>query len=153
MSLVLFLVACGGEPQKEAAGAAASAPAPSAPAAAPAAPAEVGPDGPADIAVVAVAEIPTDPAIVAEGEKVYGAKGCGGCHAFGSKLVGPDLVGLTQRRTTPWITKMIAEPDAMTKKDPVARDLFKTHMVQMPKQGVTPEEMPKLLAYIKSKGG
>ncbi len=148
MLALLIFVACGsGE----------SAPALPAPAAAasaaPAAPAAVGPDGPAEIAVAALGDIPADAASVGEGEKIYGAKGCGGCHSFGSKLVGPDLVGLTGRRTTPWIQRMIQEPDTMTKKDPAARELFKAHMVQMPKQGVTDADMPKLLAFIKSKGG
>lgn len=148
MLALLLFVACGS-------GDAPATPPPptAAAAAAPAAPAAVGPDGPADIAVVALAEIPTDAASVGEGEKIYGAKGCGGCHNFGSKLVGPDLVGLSQRRTTPWIQRMIKDPDAMTKKDPAARELFKAHMVQMPKQGVSDDEMPKLLAFIKSKGG
>jgi hypothetical protein len=41
----------------------------------------------------------------------------------------------------------------MIKRDPVAKDLFKTHMTAMPKQGITDEELPKLLAYVKSKGG
>jgi hypothetical protein len=150
--MLVFLLACGGG---EAPTSNAPAAAPAATAAAPAqaaTPAAVGPDGPAEIQVAALAAIPSDAASVADGEKVFNAKGCGGCHAWGSKLVGPDLTGLTERRTTPWIQKMIQDPDTMTKKDPVARELFKSHMVQMPKQGVTDAEMPQLLAFVASKG-
>jgi hypothetical protein len=146
----ILALACGGGDSP--------APAASAPAAAAAVPAPppavaVGPEGPASIVVPALASIPTDAASVAEGEKVFTAKGCGGCHKFGSKLVGPDLAGLTSRRPTPWIQRMISEPETMTKQDPVAKDLFRTYMVQMTKQGVSADEMPKLLAYIKSSGG
>ena len=113
----------------------------------------MGPDGPESIAVSPPASISTDPDIIKAGEAVWGARGCGGCHTFGSKLVGPDLVGVTQRQSLTWITRMVSEPEQMTKLDPVARELFKAAMVQMPKQGVTAEELPKLLAFIKSKGG
>lgn len=151
--LTLGLVACGGGSNEPAPTATSSTPAaPTAPAA-PAAAENVGPDGPADLTVPEIASIPTDAAVIKEGEGVWNAKGCGGCHQFGSKLVGPDLVGLTQRRSLPWISKMIQHPDEMLKRDPVAKDLFKTHMTPMPKQGVTDEELPKLLAYMKSKGG
>ncbi|MDP2312896.1 MAG: cytochrome c [Pseudomonadota bacterium] len=122
-------------------------------AAAPAPAAAVGPDGPLTITVPALAGIPDDAASVADGEKAFAARGCGACHAFGSKLVGPDLVGITTRRSLPWIERMILAPDVMIKEDPVAKDLYRSHMTPMPKQGVTNEELPKLLAFVKSKGG
>ena len=151
MSILLFLVACSKEPAPTPAPASSTAGSAVAPAQ-PAAPA-AGPDGPSDITVPALAAISTTAGDIAEGEKVFGARGCGGCHQFGAKLVGPDLVGVTTRRTVTWVQKMVSEPEQMTKKDPVAKDLFKTAMVQMPKQGVTEAEMPLLLAFIKSKGG
>ena len=151
MSLILLLVACAEGPKPAATSASAPAVKPaSAVAAVPTV--EVGPDGPTEIAIVALADIPSDPASVGEGQKVFDAKGCGGCHAWGSKLVGPDLTGLSTRRTIPWIQRMVQDPDTMTKKDPVARELFKSHMIQMPKQGVTDAEMPMLLAFVNSKG-
>lgn len=158
LALVLVhLVACGGGSEAPAPAPAPAAPAPAAapaPSASSSAPAEeVGPDGPSDLAIPTIAEISTDPALATEGEKVWNTRGCGGCHQFGAKLVGPDLVGVTQRRSIAWISRMVLHPDVMIKRDPVAKDLFKTHMTPMPKQGVTDEELPKLLAYVKSKGG
>ena len=148
-AILLFALACSSEP---AAPPAAPVAAPTAPAA-PAAPAAVGPDGPESIAVPALTAISTDAAEVAAGENIWGARGCGGCHAFGSKLVGPDLTGLTSRRSLPWTMRQIAEPEKMTREDPQSKKLLGEYMVQMPRQGVTPEELPKLLAYIKAKGG
>lgn len=146
--MLFLLLACADD-----APAAASAPAP-APPAAPAPAAEVvGPDGPADIAVPLIASVSTTSADVQAGHEVWEARGCGGCHNFGTKLVGPDLVGVTTRRSVPWVERIIADPEAMTKRDPVAKDLFRSHMVQMPKQGVTDAELPQVIAYIRSKGG
>lgn len=119
------------------------------PVAAPAAPA-VGPDGPDSIAVPAIASVSTEQAAIDRGKLVYAARGCGACHTFGGKLVGPDLKGLLSRRTPTWAARMILDPETMTKQDPVAKDLFRTLMVQMTKQGVTPEEIPDLLAYIQA---
>jgi mono/diheme cytochrome c family protein len=96
--------------------------------------------------------VSTDPKVIAEGQELFAAKGCIGCHKVGGgKLVGPDLKGVTARRDQKWVSKMILAPDVMTKEDDVARQLLATHMVQMPNQGVDPsKELPLLLAYLKS---
>jgi cytochrome c len=111
---------------------------------------EVGPDGPADLKVPDLSSIPTDADSVAKGKVVFDQKGCGGCHAFGKKLVGPDLVGITERRTPVWVGKMIQHPEQMTKEDPVAKGLYRSLMVQMTNQGVSDEELPNLIAYVGS---
>ncbi|GDX79066.1 hypothetical protein LBMAG42_08770 [Deltaproteobacteria bacterium] len=150
--VILSLLGCGDAP--------APAPAPTtAPAAAPApaAPAPVaeavGPDGPASIKVPEIAAIPTDAASIAAGEKVFADRGCGGCHKFGAKLVGPDLSGIFTRRTIPWVERMISEPGVMVKQDPEAKALFRSLMVEMPKQNVPEADLAPLLAYVKSQGG
>jgi mono/diheme cytochrome c family protein len=128
---------------------AAANPAPTASAAPPES-APVGPDGPSSISVPNI-EVSTDATVVAKGEQAFTKYGCGACHQFGSKLVGPDLVGVTARRTPTWIARMVAAPEVMTKQDPVAKDLFRTLMVQMTNQGVTPDELGPLVSYLKSK--
>jgi cbb3-type cytochrome oxidase cytochrome c subunit len=111
----------------------------------------VGPDGPAALAVPDLGTLSTDAAVIAQGETVFAAKGCNACHAWGSKLVGPDLTGVTDRRTVLWVERMIRHPDVMTKEDPVAKGLLRTHMVQMPNQGVSDEDLPALVAFLNSK--
>ena len=127
-----------------------SAPATVATPTAPTAPVNVGPDGPESIAVPAI-ELSTDPAVIAKGQAVFDAKGCGACHQFGSKLVGPDLDGVLTRRTPTWVARMVLHPEVMTKEDPTARKLFAELMVQMTNQGVPPEDVPALLSFLKSK--
>lgn len=135
-----------------------SAPAPSSPAPAPTAPpsppaaAEVGPDGPADLSIPAL-NVSTDADVIAKGRAVFDAKGCGGCHKFGEKLVGPDLNGLGARRTTPWIGRMIRHPGEMVKRDPVARQLLRETMTEMTNQGVSDEELSPLISFLVSHPG
>lgn len=144
--LLLLLTACAGTPAADRA-----APAPTSAPAAPAPKAEVGPDGPTHLAIPEIGAPSSDPAVIAQGEAVFNAKGCGGCHAFGSKLVGPDLTGITDRRTVAWTARMIRHPDAMTKEDPVAKAMFRELMVQMPDQGVSDGELPALIAFLHAK--
>jgi len=150
IALLLTLACGGGEPP---APAAAPAPAPTPPKAAVAPAVEVGPDGPASITVPVLDAVATDAASVEAGAKVFADRGCGGCHKFGAKLVGPDLVGLYARRTVPWVERMILDPGVMVKQDPQAKEMFRSLMVEMPKQNVSNEELPALLAYLKAQGG
>ena len=153
--LVLTLVGCGTETAAPAPKPApTAAPAPAAPAAsAPgtaAAATTVGPDGPESIAVPAF-EISTDPAVIAKGQSVFDAKGCGACHQFGSKLVGPDLDGVLTRRSPAWTARMILHPEVMVKEDPTAKKMLAELMVPMTNQGVPPEDIGAVLSFLKSK--
>src|SRR5581483_9767391 len=108
----------------------APAPAAEAPTAAPAPVAEAAP-AKTEIAVpkITISQAPAD---VEQGKAFFAAKGCIGCHKVGGgKLVGPDLKGVTARRSQEWIEKMILRPEVMTKEDDTARQLFATHLVQM----------------------
>ncbi|MEW5853539.1 MAG: cytochrome c [Myxococcota bacterium] len=143
-----FLVAC--TRAEEAPPEEASAPAPAAAPAPPAAPA-VTADGPEAI-VAPLATISTAAADVEKGKELFGSKGCGACHKIGGgKLVGPDLKGVTERRSLKWTQRMILRPDLMIQQDPAAKELFKTYMLPMPNQGVDPAtELPALMAYLKA---
>lgn len=122
-----------------------------APAPAPAAGADaggpVGPDGPDDLAVPTFT---VDPAQTERGKAVFDAKGCGACHQFGSKLVGPDLNGVGERRSATWIARMIRHPGAMVKRDPTAKQLFREAMVEMTDQGVADDEVGPLVSFLVS---
>ncbi len=105
-------------------------------------------EGPADIPVPELVSS-TD---VGAGEKLFASKGCSACHKVGGgKLVGPDLQGVTARRKTKWLARMILHPDQMLQKDTTARELLKVHMTPMPPQNVNPDtELPALLAFLKA---
>lgn len=97
------------------------------------------------------AEGPVDHELAEKGEQVFKDKGCSACHAFGTKMSGPDLAGVASRRTAEWMRQQILHPDVMTKEDPIARELMAAHALQMPNQGLTPEEADAVIEFLKSK--
>lgn len=115
-----------------------------------------GPDGPADgpasIELPQI-EISTAPGEIAKGEALFASKGCTACHKIGGgKLVGPDLQGVTKRRTLKWTARMILKPEVMLREDAVAKELLKSHMTPMANQNVNPQtELPALMAFLHSK--
>ena len=83
------------------------------------------------------------------GQALFQAKGCSACHAFGKRVTGPDLAGVSMRRTAAWMEQQILHPDLMVKQDPIARQMFAQFALQMPNQGLTPEEARAVIEYFK----
>jgi cytochrome c551/c552 len=96
-------------------------------------------------------EAPRNKELAEAGEKLFQTKGCSACHAFGKKVTGPDLAGVSQRRTQKWLEEQILHPEVMTKQDPIARELFAKHALQMPNQKLTEEEARAVIEYFKHK--
>ena len=97
------------------------------------------------------AESPVDHELAEVGARLFKDKGCSACHAFGTKMSGPDLAGVASRRTAAWMKQQILHPDVMTKEDPIARELMAAHALQMPNQGLSPEEADAVIEFLKSK--
>lgn len=90
-----------------------------------------------------------DEALARRGEQLFQDKGCSACHAFGKRVTGPDLAGVSMRRTAAWMENQILHPDVMVKQDPISRKLFAEFMLQMPNQGLTPEEARAVIEFFK----
>jgi len=76
-------------------------------------------------------DAPVEGALADLGAQVFDTK-CAACHALrGEPRLGPNLEGVTQRRTYGWIQAMILAPDSMTRDDPLARTLRQGYGVQM----------------------
>ena len=97
------------------------------------------------------AEAPVDEAQAERGEKLFQAKGCSACHGFGRRISCPDLNGVTMRRTALWMENQILHPDKMVKEDPIAHQLFAQFSLQMPNQGLTPDEARAVIQFLKHK--
>ena len=89
------------------------------------------------------------PALAEEGKSLYDAK-CMACHIMGKKSVGPDLEGVTKRRSPEWIMNMILNPEEMTKQDVTAQALLKEYYTQMTFQNLTQQEARSLLEYFRN---
>lgn len=118
-----------------------------------AAPVAVGPDGPPSIVVPADLAATVAAGDPAKGEALFASKGCVACHKVdATRLVGPGLAGVTQRRSLAWTARMILKPEQMVKDDPEAKKLFATYMTPMANQSVDPvAELPHLIAFLKTK--
>lgn len=91
-----------------------------------------------------------DKELVAKGKELFNSN-CTSCHTIGKgKLVGPDLLGVTDLRSDQWLHKWIKNPDQMLQSDPVAKELLKEFMVPMPNLGLTDQQVTALIAYLKS---
>ena len=79
------------------------------------------------------------------------AKLCAGCHTIGrGDRVGPDLDGLSSRRSHVWITDFLKDPVKMrARKDPIALALAaKFPGVRMPYLQIHDSDAADLIAYI-----
>jgi cytochrome c551/c552 len=90
-----------------------------------------------------------DEQLAESGEKLFREKGCSACHAFGARLSGPDLKGVTMRRTALWMEHQILEPEVMVKEDPISRGLFAQYALQMTNQHLTPAEAKAVIEHLK----
>lgn len=88
-----------------------------------------------------------------KGEELFASKGCKACHNLdATKLVGPGLAGVSQRRSLPWMARMVLKPEEMVKTDPEARKLLAAYMTPMANQNVGVDtELPHILAFLKTK--
>ena len=91
-----------------------------------------------------------DPALADRGKKVWNSKQCSGCHELGRKqATGPDLVGVTDRRSAEWIKKWLMDPPAMAGEDSTAMALKKEYgNAQMPKLNINAEDANALVAFL-----
>jgi len=85
------------------------------------------------------------------GKKVFETK-CYSCHSIGGgDKQGPDLKGVTTRRSKEWLEEYIKSPTAMSKKDPYAAALFKKYSPEvMADQTLSQEEMDAVINMIKT---
>lgn len=89
-----------------------------------------------------------DSAMADKGKAHFDTK-CSACHKFGERYVGPDLKGVTERRTPEWIMNMILNPVEMTQKDEQAKELLGEYLTQMSFQNVTEEEARQMLEFFR----
>lgn len=89
-----------------------------------------------------------------DGEKLFKSN-CASCHAFGKKLVGPDLTGVADKREAQWLHKWIKSSQTLVREgDPVAVQVFNDgNKIPMPDAFINDEEINAVIGYIKTKTG
>jgi mono/diheme cytochrome c family protein len=98
----------------------------------------------------------TLPASAADDAKAIFRKRCTGCHTFGRGVkVGPDLKGVTERRTRQWLLRFIRGSSGVIQSgDPTATKLFRDFKQErMPDwSDLTPEQVGSILDYFAADG-
>jgi hypothetical protein len=96
-------------------------------------------------------EFPVAERLAIRGDSIFRQKACTACHAFGKPLTGPDLQGVSMRRTARWMEEQILHPEIMLLEDPITIDLYNQTMVRMANQGLTLDEARAVIEYLKRK--
>lgn len=89
-----------------------------------------------------------DANLVEKGQKLFNEK-CTACHKMEERYVGPQLRGITKKRTPEWIMNMILDPIKMTQEDPDAKALLAEYLTQMTNQNVSQEDARAILEYFR----
>ncbi len=90
---------------------------------------------------------------ISQGERLFRTR-CVSCHTItGHELsgaLGPDLLGVTQRREMGWLLNWLRAPDQMLqKKDPIAMALYKQYNnLAMPNMRLNKRDAVDLIAYM-----
>ena len=94
---------------------------------------------------------------ISRGESLWRTR-CTPCHTIGGGekkrleegLVGPDLLGVTERRERAWLRRWLTEPDKMLEeKDPIALEQFARYKVSMPNMRLNKIDIATLLRFMK----
>jgi nitrite reductase (NO-forming) len=90
---------------------------------------------------------PTDPDAVA-GKQAFESK-CLACHSVGQgRKLGPDLAGVSKRRSKDWLARWLKEPEKMLQTDADAKALLKEfNNIPMPNQSLGDAEIRQYLKY------
>jgi len=96
---------------------------------------------------IAATRTPEDPEAV-KGKMHFESK-CLACHSIGQELkLGPDLAGVTKRRTTAWLAKWLKAPEKMLESDADAQAMLKQFGgLPMPNQNLSDAEIRQYIRY------
>ena len=93
--------------------------------------------------------IAKDSVTIAAGEVSFN-RNCSGCHNFRQDAIGPQLSGVTGKRSVDWLVRYIKNPqEVISSGDKDAQDLLKQYKIVMPSFGYLPDsEIHALIAFM-----
>lgn len=91
-----------------------------------------------------------DEAMVATGAAAFKQK-CTACHKPESKLIGPAMKGIYERRHPAWVMNMLLNPTEMVKEDLIAKALLAEYNnILMINQNLSQEEARAIAEYLRT---
>jgi 2-succinyl-6-hydroxy-2,4-cyclohexadiene-1-carboxylate synthase len=92
---------------------------------------------------------PIDPELADAGAWLF-QHNCSACHHLGDvSMIGPDLAGVTERRSLDWIAAMIRQPDSMLVADTIAQRLLMQYQVPMANRRLDGARVRALIEFLR----
>jgi len=101
-------------------------------------------------ASVAQAQMNVDASLAKKGKALFQSRGCMACHTIGKsgKMAGPDLAGVTERRSHDWLKRWLKNPTEMIGSDSIADAMVaEAKNVKMPNMKLSDSDIDALLNY------
>lgn len=86
---------------------------------------------------------------VERGRNIYEMK-CEMCHTMDTRMVGPALGDVMDRRSATFVMNMILNPNEMAQKHPEGKKLLQEYMTVMPYQNVAEDEARDIVEYLRT---
>lgn len=100
---------------------------------------------------IAQAQMKSDPALAKKGKSLFQSRGCTACHTIGkegSTAAGPDLAGVTERRSADWLKRWLKNPTEMIGSDSIADAMVVTAKnVKMPNMKLSESDIDALMNF------
>ena len=94
-----------------------------------------------------------DPAKAELGAPLFDNRLCSDCHTLGEADMAPDLLGVLDRRTLPWLKKQITDPAWMNDHDTITKALIEEFDLEMAGPAVSDSEAEDILQYLLRESG
>jgi len=92
-----------------------------------------------------------DAALAKKGKSLFSSRGCTACHTIGkagSTAAGPDLAGVTERRSHDWLKRWLKNPTEMIGSDSIADAMVvAAKNVKMPNMKLSDSDIDALMNY------
>ncbi len=93
---------------------------------------------------------PVNEEMANRGKEVFNAQ-CVACHKVDTKLLGPPIKGVLEKRNPVWVMNMILNPTEMIQKDPTAKALLAQYNnLPMTPMGLSEEDARNVLEYMRT---
>jgi mono/diheme cytochrome c family protein len=97
--------------------------------------------------VVELGELNAD--LLAKGKDIFLMK-CDACHNMDTRMVGPALGDVLERRSAAFVMNFILNPSGMARQHPEGKKLLAEYMTPMPFQNVSKDEARAIVEYLRT---
>ena len=101
----------------------------------------------------AVETLKLDPVLAERGKSLFDEKSCTDCHVLGEADIGPDLLGVLDRRTHKWLMKQINDPEWMGQHDTITKGLIDQFDMEMADMEASEADAEAILHYLLRESG